>query len=133
MVVWDFLTVRLLTIYCFVRRPDYVQSCAIKGSRSAVERVHELSGPSSAYDLSIYVLTWYVCVCVHAHMCVLTSLLENMIGMFWFMFVFTSMIQNHSLHRPQKYLFYHKLELHNECMEKKDSDDKISFFKYCKC
>lgn len=42
-------------------------------------RAHELSEPSAAYALSIYMVTSYLCVCMLAHVC---SLLESTRGMF---------------------------------------------------
>lgn len=68
-----------------------------------------------------------------AHVCVFTCPPENTIGMFWYTFASSSMTQNHSLNRPQKYISLHKLELYKEGTEKKDSDDKFSLFECYKC
>ena len=127
--VWDFLTDRLLTIYCFVRRPGSLILPKVPGvwSREYIS----CQSPVSLWFEHLHVNT--VCVCVHACSCVfLTLYLKHdryVLVRVCFHLHDTKPISS----LPQKYIAYHKLELHNEGMEKKDSDDKISFFKCCKC
>ena len=91
-----------LTIHGFVRRPDCVRLSEVPGVRP---REHmSCQGQFSLCFEHLHANT--VCVCARLLTCVLNSLLESMIRMFWFMFVFTSMTQTHSLHH-HKNTFLH--------------------------
>ena len=73
-----------------------------------MERVHKLSGLSSAYDSSTFMkiniqcVSMCVCTCAGmcTHVCVLTYPCENTVGVFWYTFASTSMTW-HSPHGPQ--------------------------------
>lgn len=127
--VWDFLTDRLLTIYCFVRRPGSLMLPKVPGVRSR-EYISCQSPVSLRFE---HLHVNMVCVCMHACSCVFLTLYLKHDRYVLVRVCFHLHDTKPFSSLPQKYTAYHKLELHNEGMEKEDSDDKISFFKCCKC